>query len=192
MYRLPTRFQFAVEKYSCSGKVFLSNRCCLCLESCQSTTAKLACGCKIQQLWAPSTLLMPVLGVHEQFLNVAKAMLQSCPQCSNHLEKQFLNSPRAVRGGRDFPSIFNMLLRPALTAPWMPKSTRKGFQLLINALRKQRMWVLNRGPCPGWGRALESRGCISLCPFHPTTEAMPCQARGPSSQGPSRPGDLPP
>lgn len=81
MYRLPTRFQFAVEKYSFPIDAASA------LKVAKAPTAKLACGCKIQQLWAPSTLLMPVLGIREQFLSVAEAMLQGCPQCSNHLEK---------------------------------------------------------------------------------------------------------
>lgn len=41
---------------------------------------------------------MPVLCIKEEFLNVAKVMLQSCPRCSNHVQEQFLNSPRADSG----------------------------------------------------------------------------------------------
>lgn len=81
MYRLPTRFQFAVEKYSFPIDAASA------LKVASTPRPKLACGCKMQQLWAPSTLLMPVLGIRRQFLSVAEAMLQGCPQCSNHLEK---------------------------------------------------------------------------------------------------------
>ena len=47
-------------------------------ESCQSAIAKVARSCQMGEPPASGTLLSPVLCVQEQFLNVAKVMLQNC------------------------------------------------------------------------------------------------------------------
>lgn len=51
-----------------------------------------------------------------------------CPQCSNHTQEVSQQPQSWFLGMRvDFPSLFNTLLLPVLTAPCGPKNTRKGF-----------------------------------------------------------------
>lgn len=132
--------------------------------------------------------LMPVLWVQEQFLNVVKVMLQHRPQCRNHIQEQFLTSPKTDSWG-----LGGLPLHFQHAAPTHADSTLSAHEharsLLAHtdALWKQRMCVHYSASSrvlsgQGWGDPWKSRGWgwASGLPI-PRRQQHPAQARLPGS-----------